>query len=220
MEETTMKVRGPVLTLLAVVGLALVLLVVNTRQDPARAPDQAAQTDAAPPPAAPTAATAQAFPAEAVYTGRAAGDRMTVAIAIRGGKAAAYLCDGNRVEAWLEGPVQGEELRLEGKGGATVTVRPDGDAVSGQISVQGRQLPYTAQPAAPPAGLYEGEATVDGAPARIGWIVLPDGSQVGVGKVGGDPGPAPVLDLGRGGAAVDGVFVAARPIRGDDDVTG
>ncbi|MFC5996773.1 hypothetical protein ACFQE5_21430 [Pseudonocardia hispaniensis] len=218
-----MKVRGPVLTLLAVVGLALALFVVNTRQEPARAPDQAARTEAAPPPAADTAAaadTATAFPAEAVYTGRSAGDQVTVAIAVRGGKAAAYLCDGRRVEAWLEGSVQGEELRLQGKDGASLTVRPDGEGVSGQIFVQGRQLPYTAQLAKPPAGLYEGETTVGGEPARIGWIVLPDGSQVGVGTVGGDPGPAPLLDLGEGGAAVGGVFVSARPIRGDDDVTG
>ncbi|MDN5854508.1 MAG: hypothetical protein L0K86_16985 [Actinomycetia bacterium] len=215
-----MRLRGPVLTLLAVAGLALALLVVDVSQTPSPAPDQVARTAPAPTAgtvtSAPAVPPAPAFPVEAVYTGRSSGDQVTVAIAVREGQAAGYVCDGERVEAWLEGQVRDGELRMEGMDGATVTARADGDAVFGRVRVAGGQWPYAAQVAAPPAGLYEAVGTVDGVTARIGWIVLADGSQVGVATVDGEHRPAPRLDLARGGATVGGVFVAAEVVRGDD----
>jgi hypothetical protein len=43
--------------------------------------------------------------------------------------------------------------------------------------------------------VYEATIEVNGAPARIGWAVLPDGSQVGVLAVGDTRSGAPTLNL-------------------------
>ena len=47
---------------------------------------------------------------------------MTIAIAVKDGKAIAYVCDGKKIEAWLDGTLQGDTLALTGKGGASVKV--------------------------------------------------------------------------------------------------
>ncbi|MDQ4118685.1 MAG: hypothetical protein M3235_17240 [Actinomycetota bacterium] len=208
--------RGPLLTLFAVGVLALALLAGNVVRG--AGPDLAAQQGPEPPPAN---APPGPFPAEAVYTGRSSGDEVTVAIAVRGGRAAAYVCDGASVEVWLDGAVNGPTLTLA-RDAARITANPDGtDAVFGRVRVDGRDRPYTAQIAPPPAGLYEGrQAGSGGADTRVGWIVLPDGDVVGVLDSGGDTRPAPALDLDRGGATVDGTFVPAEPVSGDRDVTG
>ena len=51
-----------------------------------------------------------------------------------------------------------------------------------------------------PAGLYRAR----GSKTTIGWIVLPDGSQVGVQTTGSDSSAAPRLD--------------AAPVNGDEDL--
>lgn len=222
-----MKLRGPVLTLLAVVALAALMLGLNLSRTPDQKPDRAAQTAPASPgtsqqstleqAAAPQVRQA-AFPAQQVYTGRSAGDEVTVAIAIKNGQAAAYICDGQSIEVWLEGTVTDGQLTLHGKDNARVTVDLDDGAVFGRIRVDGKQWPYSAQVAEPPAGLYEGQATIDGRSNRIGWIVLPSGDQVGIRTVDGEPQPAPRLDPTAGGVTINGVFVEADPVAGGDDV--
>ena len=114
-----MRNRGPIVTLLAVVALAAVLLVVN---------------------------------------------EATIAIAVQGAR------------------------------GAAATGTLEANAMFGRVSVSGMQWPYSVRLATPPAGLYQGSGTVNGAPNRIGWIVLPDGSQVGVRNKNGTREPAPGLD--------------------------
>jgi len=52
---------------------------------------------------------------------------VTVTIAVKDGKGVAYVCDGKRVEAWLEGALDGDKLTLSGKTSsltATVDDRP------------------------------------------------------------------------------------------------
>jgi serine/threonine-protein kinase len=70
-----------------------------------------------------------------------------------------------------------------------------------------------------PPGLYEATAVVDGEGIKAGWIVLPDGSQIG--SVEYDPlssipptAQAPVLDLTTGTASYDGVTLVASLISG------
>ncbi|MDN5933310.1 MAG: hypothetical protein L0I24_19970, partial [Pseudonocardia sp.] len=95
--------------------------------------------------------------------------------------------------------------------------------VLGTASVGDRSWPYSAATAVPPSGLYEGRADVRGAVARIGWILLPDGTQVGVRDVGGLLSPAPPLDVGDAttidattidATTIDGVPVDVRPVTG------
>jgi len=133
-----------------------------------------------------------------------------VAVAVKGGRAVAYVCDGRRVEAWLTGTVVSGRLTLRSKAGDTL-VGTVGNGVSGTVVVRGRSLPFAIDTADPPAGLYRSQ----GNSAVIGWIVLADGSQVGV-ENDGTPGPAPRLDPARLSATTGGSTVAARSIAGDE----
>ena len=247
LQGAIMKYRGPVLTLLAVAALAAVLLGVNmqtmadtaarTPAPPAAGPSGNAQganapsgttppgndrsgngqapgsTEPPPPPGPPPAA-------EPVnYAGRTSGNEATIAIAVEGEAVSAYVCDGAQVESWLDGTMKNGRLDLQGAAGAKVTGAVQDGAVLGTMWVQGKQWPYSAQAAEAPAGLYDGQGTVNGAPTRVGWIVLQDGSQVGVADVGGDPRPVPALDPRQlRGVQVGGTVIVPRPVSGNDDV--
>lgn len=224
-----MKVRGPVLTLVAVAGVAAGLLVVNQSQVPAPTAKQA-QASATPAdaatkgsPAPPTSRPPppqSAFPQEAVYSGWSADQTIAVAIAVRRGQAAAYLCDGASVEWWLEGSVRGSEVTLSGKNGARLGGTLTDGVVAGTIRAGGRKWSFTAPVAKPPAGLYSGESTVNGRASRIGWIRLQDGTVVGTRNVAGEVSPAPELDLQSGGTTVGGRFVPAQRVAGSTNVVG
>lgn len=220
-----MSNRGPIITLLAVVALAAVLLLANTTQQSQTAgqntgvpPPAQASPVTTPPNPTPSPAT---VPQQATYTGRTSGREATIAVAVQGDQAAAYVCDGRRVEAWLEGTITDDELSLQGARGASATGTLDGDSITGTVSVGGKQWQYTAQLAEPPAGLYQGSGPVNGMPTRIGWIVLPDGSQVGVGNRNGVREPAPVLDpRALGAVTVEGARIEPQQVTGDTQVVG
>ncbi|MCW0215461.1 MAG: hypothetical protein OJJ54_19060 [Pseudonocardia sp.] len=223
--------KGPLITIAAVVVVGLVVLLVNmgTRDPsglPAAAvttgPTAADRTDAAPTTAPGTgeAATEDAGPTTVepvtggIYAGRTAGREMTIAIAVDGERAVGYACDGKRVEAWLDGTLSGDRLSMTAKDGTTVEGTVTTGQVDGTLTTGDRDLAFTAESAAPPSGLYEGRADVRGVSARIGWIVLPDGSQVGAGKVGDTPVDAPELVL-DGTTSLDGVPVTVTPVTGE-----
>ena len=231
-----MRRFGPLLTLLAVVVLGGALFAVNALGNPGNrtaqqapaasdAREAASAQAAAPPSAAPTAAsapTATAPPAvaEKAYAGRSAGNEVTVAIAVKNGRAVGYVCDGKKIEAWLEGTLSGSDLDLKSKDGAsTIAGTVDETKSFGTVAVGGKQWPFAAQAAKAPAGLYEGRAQVRGVLNRIGWIVLPDGSQTGMRDQGQNKVAPPVLDPAHPDAVViDGVPVAVRTIGGGDVV--
>lgn len=233
-----MKLQGPLVTLFVVAVIAVTLFAVNESQAPDLAAEQAAPpTEAAAPPttetapptttaasAAPSTTTTQqvdsAFPDEAVYVGRSRTGGIAVAVAVSGTQAAGYLCDGKSVEWWLEGTVSGDTVTLRGPDGTRLSGQLSNYSVSGEITAPGKQWRYSAQLANEPAGLYQGNATVDGKRNDIGWIVLPDGSQVGVRTEAGQSRPAPALSVAQGGARIDGEFVGAERIGGDSDVLG
>jgi len=228
-----MRRFAPLLTLLAVVVLGGALFAVNVLGNPdnsaaqpapaAASPSQAAPTEAAAAPtSAPAAAPTAAAPAvaQAAYAGRSAGNEVTVAIAVKDGRAVGYVCDGKKIEAWLEGTVSGSDLTLKSKDGAsTITGTVDEAKSLGSVAVGGKQWPFAAQAAKAPAGLYEGRAQVRGVVNRIGWIVLQDGSQTGLREQGSETVAAPVLDpMHPDGVVIDGVPVAVRTIGGGDAV--
>jgi hypothetical protein len=222
-----MNSRGPVLTLVSIVSLALVLVGITVHAGRAQgaaavaaaaspAPEPAPPRVAAPAeaePPAPSSPPAAAFPAEAAYAGRTSGNEATLAVAVKDGRAVAYLCDGRKIEAWLEGTVDGTTLTLTGRGGASVTGELSGAGLFGQVTAKGGQWPYAASPATAPAGAYRGEVSVRGVRKRIGWNVLPDGTVTGLVD---DGAAAPALDLTSGTANLDGAPVTVAPITGAD----
>jgi hypothetical protein len=227
---------APLITLGTVAVLGGGLLLVNTTvvgppavtagaATPAP-PAAAAQVvpDAAAPDAAAPEAAAPAPPAvaEAAFTGRSAGNEVTVAVAVKDGRAVAYVCDGKKVEAWYEGTLAGERLELSaagGKPGITATVTDS--ATLGTVTVGDEELPFAAKAVDAPAGLYEGRASVDGVLTRIGWIVDEDGDVTGVANSGGTRRPAPDLNpASRSAGRIDGVPVTVTALDGSGPVIG
>jgi len=217
-----MKRFAPLLTLVAVAVLGIALLTISSLSNPAN--QQAAQVDpAAPPAAGAPAAAAPAVEAPAVaekaFAGRTDDRKMTVAIAVKDGKAVAYVCDGKKIESWMEGTLQGEKLSLQGKDGATISGTVTEQASNGEIAVDGKKWAYAAKGVEAPAGLYEGRADVRGVATRIGWVVEEDGNVTGIRQAGGVTSPAPALNPANpGGVTVDGVPVTVTSIDGADTV--
>jgi hypothetical protein len=171
------------------------------------------------PPAPPASTTTDlpappkpAFPAEAVFAGRAADSPMAIAIAVKGDEAAAYLCDGANVESWLKGTAADGAVDLKSKDGATtLTGELTGENLNGTIMVAGQPLQFSIAPAQAPAGLYRGE----GDTTTLGWIILPDGSQVGIARSASGTAPAPPLDPAKGAVTVRGERVGAEKVSGE-----
>lgn len=214
-----MALRGPlvtaVVTMVGLVALVTVnsaggLVVEGTAAPAAAEPAVTTPTTTGPPASSP--APAPAFPAEVVYAGRANNSQLAIAVAVKGGQAAAYLCDGRGVEAWLRGTAADGKVELSSKDGlARLTGALDGGNLTGTASARGQEYPFTIGVANPPAGLYRGR---DGS-TTIGWIVLPDGTQVGIATTGNSSAPAPELDPQDGAATVDGRQIEAGPVAGD-----
>ena len=178
------------------------------------APASGAQASAASSAAAPAPGAAPpAGPVltEAVFTGRTSDNAITLAVGIKDGRAAGYLCDGDTVEAWLEGDINGADVALHGRDPSTVLdATASQRGLLGTLTVAGVARPFAAALATGPAGLYQNKRVINGITTRIGWIVLPDGTQVGIRNENGVRTPAPPLDPGTG-EAVDG----GETVRGD-----
>jgi hypothetical protein len=218
-----------VLTLGSVVVLTGVLLwanaLVGTSTAPTSSPAYSSPTPTEPSPPSPSEAAASSIPepaaVQAVYTGRTGGGEATVAVAVSGDRAAAYLCDGGSVETWLQGSVLGDRISLTGRNTAALTGTISGGTVSGTVTTNtGQAWPFSAEEARPPAGIYEARTTIDGMATRIGWVVLPDGTQVGIRNVDGDRSPAPPLDLDDNTFTLDEAAYEATSIDGAATVVG
>jgi hypothetical protein len=173
-----------------------------------------------------TAPGGQSFPFSAeqavvhsVYAGRSSGNQVTLAVSINGDKAAAYVCNGRTAQAWLQGSVTGDHIVLAGRNGASLSGSISGLAMFGTVTAAGNQnLPFSAELAAQPAGVYRADVTINRLATKIGWAVLPDGTQVGLAVAGGASHPAPPLDLSNGRFTVGGVSFMATSIAGTDTV--
>ena len=55
---------------------------------------------------------------EKAYAGRTAGNEVTVAIAVKDGRAVGYVCDGKKIEAWLEGTLRARTSRSRARTGS------------------------------------------------------------------------------------------------------
>ena len=88
----------------------------------------------------------------------------------------------------------------------------DGDWLNVSGTVRGRAVHVRAKLASEPAGLYRLSGT-DG--TTVGWIVQPDGSQVGLETQGDRVAPAPVYVPGQP-VTVGGQAAYPKEVSGDD----
>jgi len=234
---------GPVVTLVAAALVGAGLLTADVLTDPVRtraetpvaaaaatatpaaattstaaatSPTTTATSTSAAPTTAPTAvpttaAYAAAYLSPAVYVGRDATRRTSVAVAVRDGKVAAYVCDGKSVESWLTGTATGTNATLTA-GGDRLVAEVAGGGLHITGTVRGRLVDVTAAPASAPAGLYRLDATNG---TTVGWIVQPDGTQVGLRSRSGVVAPAPVLVPGQA-VTLDGQQAYPQEVSGDD----
>jgi hypothetical protein len=227
--------RSPLVTLIGLVAAFAIMFGVNLAvssavpgSEASAGPSAAATTAASSPTsvsAAPSAGAStpptatedddEQFPDQVVYAGRTEDDTLAVAVAVLGNKAAAYLCDGESVESWLRGSVDGDQLSLRNKNGTTeLEAKLEQGQLEGKIDLDGDELEFTIGEAKKPSGLYRAR----GAKTTIGWIVLPDGSQVGLQTIGEESTPAPELDPDNPEVTVDGEALQGEPVSGDQDV--
>jgi hypothetical protein len=156
---------------------------------------------------------------QAVYTGRSSGNQVTLAVETDGDKAAAYVCNGKTIEAWLQGSVHGNQVSLAGNKGASLTGSLSGLDMFGTVTAgAGLSFPFSAELSPRPAGVYQARIAVNGLATRIGWAVLPDGTQLGVAVAGTTKYPAPPLDLSDNSFTLDGSSFTAAPVDGQDTV--
>jgi hypothetical protein len=225
------KHRSPLVTLAAVAVAFIIAFTANMLVSP---PGGSAAQPAAPPAAPASSEPAQqttsaaatpststtestedrTFPNKVVYAGRTDDKSGAIAVAVLGDQAAAYFCDGRSIESWLRGTVQGTEIALKSKDGATLQARLDGDHLKGTVKIKNDRLKLEIDEATKPAGLYRAR----GSKTTIGWIVLKDGSQVGIQTAGSDSTAAPELNPDSPQVTANGESLEAKPINGDEDL--
>lgn len=212
----------PLITLLSGAAIAVGLIAASsiaTAQDYLRrqAADAAAPGVVATSAPVPTAAATSAAPGvrvTAVWAGPTGGAAATIAISVKDGVAVAYLCDGKRAEAWLQGTAVDGKLILAGAKGATLNGTFGGGKATGTVTAAGKRFTFAAPAVAKPSGLYRAVAEIRNAKVVGGWIVLPDGSQVGVVTTDGEPAPASPLDPATGTVTVGGEQITATAVDG------
>lgn len=228
-----MKHRSPLITLAAVAVAFAIMFTVNMLASPPGSSSTGTPTPAtpaatsaslgsqetgtgaaSPSPSASRSAEDSNFPQKIVYAGRADDGAGAIAVAVLGTKAAAYFCDGRSVESWFRGTVTGSDISLKSKDGETLQASLDGDHLKGSLRIKNERVRFEINQAKKPAGLYRAR----GSKTTIGWIVLEDGSEVGLQTTGQDSTAAPELDPENPQVTVDGEELDAAPVNGDEDL--
>lgn len=243
-----MKRNTPLITLLAGAALGVVLLVASMLTTPSSAQPNysaAAASSAAPaesatpapaesseaPEPAESSATASApaaapspartTPTRADFTGRVGGGGGSVAVAVHGDKAIAYVCNGSTVEGWMRGKVENGKLTLTGKNQTHLTASIHTGTVTGDVEAHGTDysfsVPTVSKSSSKSSGLYQATAVVQGKMIKAGWIVLGDGTQIGsleTDESGENAVTAPKLDVATMTARIGNVVLHAVPVSG------
>jgi hypothetical protein len=132
--ESGMTRRGPLITLGAVLVLAVIFLWANTLVAKPASP-------AVPTPAPWTSAGAAP---QVLYAGRSSGDQVTVAITVTGRQAAAELNAGLASQVSLRGSVNGSQVTLTARG-VTLDGAVSGPDMFGTITgFSGQSFPFSA----------------------------------------------------------------------------
>jgi serine/threonine-protein kinase len=235
-----MKRNTPLITLLTGAVLGVVLLISSMLATPSSAPPNysaAAATSAAPaesatpaesseapeqsPAAAPSPAPTRTTPTRADFTGRVGGGGGSVAVAVHGDKAVAYVCNGSTVEGWMRGTVQGDKLVLTGKNKTHLTASIHTGTVTGEVEAHGTDYSFSvstvSKSSSKSSGLYQATAVVQGKTIKAGWIVLGDGTQIGsleTDESAKTAVTAPKLDVATMTARIGNVVLHAVPVSG------
>ena len=146
----------------------------------------------------------------------------SVAVAVHGSKAIAYVCNGSTVEGWMRGKVENGKLTLTGKNNAHLTATYHAGKVTGDVKAHGTDFSFSAPTATKSSGLYEATVSVQGKTIKAGWIVLNDGTQIGSLETDANSAAppavtAPKLDLATMTARLGDLVLHAVPV---DGVTG
>ncbi|MDG4820426.1 hypothetical protein O7635_00985 [Asanoa sp. WMMD1127] len=218
-----MKRLGTAITLVVGLAAGAGLFAANNALTVAPKPAAAEEAKAPPPAPSPTAAppadrAVTPPPAKAqaqqkvtvTWAGSVRGGDASIAIAVKEGVAIAYVCDGNRIEAWYQGTAVDERLALVGKDGK-VSGSFSEKRAKGTVTAGRTTYSFDVGAVRKPSGLYRATASVRNAQVRGGWIVV-EGRQVGILQVDGVARPAPPLDLGTGTVTVDGERVVPEPL--------
>jgi hypothetical protein len=243
-----MRRNTPLITLLTGAALGVVLLISTMLANPSSAPlnySAAAASSAAPaesatpaestapapaesseapeqsPAAAPSPAPTRTTPTRADFTGRVGGGGGSVAVAVHGDKAIAYVCNGSTVEGWMRGKVAGDKLVLTGKNQTHLTASYHAGKVTGDVEAHGTDYSFSvstvSKSTSKSSGLYQATAVVQGKTIKAGWIVLADGTQLGsveINQLGKDAVTAPKLDVATMTARIGNVVLHAVPVSG------
>ena len=229
-----MKHRSPLVTLAAVAVAFAIMFIVNMVVGPpgnsstgtagpsaaqatasaTSASSQPTETAVSPSPTSSESIEDSKFSEKVVYAGRTRDGSAVIAVAVLGDQAAAYFCDGRAVESWFRGRIEGEDISLKSRSGATLQARLDGDHVKGAVEIKNDTLKFEINEAEKPAGLYQAR----GSKTTIGWIVLEDGSQVGIQTADADSSAAPQLNPESPQVTVDGENLNATPVNGTEDL--
>ncbi|MBO3742546.1 protein kinase domain-containing protein [Actinoplanes flavus] len=226
--------RGPLITLAAAVVAAAVMAGVTMTASAGERSSRLVTQVSVPPKVSPVEATGSPAPAATLppttevalpplntpsaerlrvtLAGKVEDDAGTLAISIRDGVAIAYVCDGDRLEVWLKGTAQNGLLNLTGKKESRITGLFDARRAAGELTVQGATHRFEIGVVRKPSGLYRLAGRVGGASVDGGWIVLADGTQVGVLSRAEVPGPAPRLDVATRTTTIDGETVTGTSV--------
>ncbi|HST86090.1 MAG TPA: hypothetical protein VLL08_30405 [Kineosporiaceae bacterium] len=214
-----MKLNGPYLTLaggLAVAGVLLSLSVTAVRKDGIVATSSPVGSvvagKAKPTESAKASPEAEAAPS-GTYAGAVKGGDASIAIAIKNGKAIAYVCDGKTAEAWLQGAADDASLSLKGEGGSALTAKYANGRLSGTVKASGQKWTFKVKTVKAPSGLYRASRNVRNAKVVGGWIVY-RGKQVGMLNTAGTETPAPPIDLETRTVTIDGTTVETSAVDG------
>jgi hypothetical protein len=185
--------------------------------EPSLAPSSPAVSSSAA--AAPAPTPVAKSPAKATYAGRVGGGGGSVAVAIHGNQVVAYVCNGSTVEAWLKGTADGGRLVMTGKNRARLSAKYSAGKLTGDVVAHGTDYSFSVPVVSKPSGLYRATAVVRGATVKAGWIVLPDGTQVGSFEDNPDSAnpravEAPELDVATGTARAGNLILHAIPVDG------
>jgi len=132
----------------------------------------------APPPPATT--TAPATAAKVTYAGSTVGGQASIAIAVADGHAVAYLCDGQRAEAWLQGTANDGKLNLAGTGGASLTGTEKEKCLREQGSTSGSSSSgSTSSPSSSGSSASPSTSSPSGAGSTSGSTGMGSGSSTG-----------------------------------------
>jgi hypothetical protein len=154
------------------------------------------------------------------FVGRLATTTDLIAITTEGKQVIAFVSDDHIRATWFHGANR-SPLELRADDGSTLRAHVQDEQLIGSVhfvTARGEHR-FVAQPAVEQAGLYRGYVTRGGQRARVGWVILNDGTQAGTTRLTSTQSPleinpqvlrAPKLEPNKAVVMLDEFVTAAR----------